>query len=96
MQPDDRSKTKTRSGLSDTDPEAERIMIELTRVRPVWKKLGAVADMTEACRQLAMVGLKTRYPNASKDELRLRLFALELDRETMIKAYGWDPEVEGY
>jgi len=29
-------------------------------------------------------------------ELRLRLAALRLDRETMIGVFNWDPEVQGY
>ena len=31
-------------------------------------------------------------PHASEHEVLLRLAALHLDRETMIRAYGWDPE----
>jgi hypothetical protein len=87
---------KKRSVILDTDPEVERMMIELARATPVWKKFEQVSDMGEACRQMAMIGLKERYPQASDEELRLRLAALTLDRETMIKVYGWDPEVEGY
>ncbi len=29
-------------------------------------------------------------------ELALRLGALWLDRETMIRAFDWDPEIHGY
>jgi len=42
-------------------------------------------------------GIQARYgPDLTERELRLRLAALWLDRETMIEAFGWDPEVEGY
>jgi len=41
--------------------------------------------------------IQARYgPDLTERELRLRLAALWLDRETMIEAFGWDPEVEGY
>ncbi|MCI0487058.1 MAG: hypothetical protein L0229_10715 [Blastocatellia bacterium] len=80
----------------DTDEEAERVLIELARTTPPWKKVEQVAATTKACRQFAMAGLRGRYPQATEEELRKRLAALVLDRETVIKAYGWDPEVEGY
>lgn len=47
--------------------------------------------------QMAAMRIQARYgPNLSEQELRLRLAALWLDRETMIAAFGWDPEVKGY
>lgn len=88
--------TKSRLGLQDTSPDAERVLIELARRTPVWRKFEQVAEATETCRALAMAVLRERYPEASEEELRLRLIARVLDRETMIRAYGWDPKVEGY
>ena len=82
--------------FSDTDAHAERLLIDLVRATPVWKKFQQVAGATEACRAFARAGIKSRYPEASEEEVRLRLAALLLDRETMIVVYGWDPEVEGY
>jgi len=35
-------------------------------------------------------------PDLSERELRLRLAALWLDRETMIEVFAWDPEEMGY
>ena len=43
-----------------------------------------------------MAGLRRRYPQAGEDELRRRFAALVLDRDTVMRVYGWDPEVEGY
>jgi hypothetical protein len=87
---------KQRSGLSDTDPGAERVMIELARAMPDWKKIEQVCSMIETTRALATSGLRERYPNASEEEMKKRLAALVFDRETVIEVYGWDPEVEGY
>ena len=87
---------KQRTGLSDTDPETERVMIELARATPDWKKIEQVCAMIETTRALAMAGLRERYPNASEEELKKRLAALVLDRETVIEVYDWDPAVEGY
>ena len=87
---------KQRTGISDTDPETERKMIELARATPDWKKIEQVFSMIETTRELAMIGLRDRYPQATAEELKRRLAALVLDRETVINVYGWDPEIEGY
>lgn len=87
---------KQRTGLSDTDPDTERLMIELARAMPGGKKIDQVFELIETTRTLALAGLRTRYPQASDDELKKRLAALVFDRETVIRVYGWDPEVEGY
>jgi len=71
-------------------------MIELARAMPDWKKVEQVCAMIETTRALSMAGLRKRYPMASDEELKKRLAALVLDRETVIEVYGWDPEVEGY
>ena len=89
-------KTKSRLGLEDTSPEAERVLIELARATPAWRKFEQVAETTETCRAFAMAGLREKYPQASEEELRRRLVARLLDRETVIRVYGWDPKVEGY
>lgn len=82
--------------FADTDEETEKVLIELARATPIWKKFQQVASTTETCRAFAMAGLRRRYPQATEAELRKRLAALVLDRETVIKVYGWDPEKEGY
>jgi hypothetical protein len=82
--------------FADTDEAAERKLIELTRQMPDEKKLRMVFSQVETGRQLAMAGLKNRYPLASPEELIKRYAALVLDRETVMKLYAWDPETEGY
>jgi hypothetical protein len=85
-----------RDDLDDTDPEAHRLLIELARKTPVWKKFAQVAATTETCRAFARAGIRSRYREAGEAEIRLRLAALVLDRETVIKVYGWDPKEKGY
>lgn len=82
--------------IQDTDAEAHRLLIELARRTPVWKKFAQVAATTETCRAFARAGIRRRYPNATPDEIKRRLAAVVLDRHTVIKVYGWDPEKEGY
>lgn len=80
----------------DTHPEAERVLIELLRKAPPWKKCQQVSEMIKACRSLSLIGLKRRYPEACPKELHRRLAALWLPRELVVRVYGWDPEREGY
>jgi hypothetical protein len=82
--------------IQDTDPKMQRVLIELARRTPVWKKFAQVAATTETCRAFAKAGIRRRYPNANEDEIKRRLAAVTLDRETVIKVYGWDPKNEGY
>jgi hypothetical protein len=87
---------KQRTGLSDTTPEAERVLIELARAMPDAKKIDQVFELIETVRRFGMIGLRSRYPEASEEELRKRMAAIVFDRETVIEVYGWDPEIEGY
>ena len=60
------------------------------------EKACLMSEMSRASQKLALIGLRQRHPHADEDELRLRLAALRMDRETMIRVFGWDPEREGY
>ena len=80
---------------SDTAPEIERILIEGYRRMAPAAKLARVREMTRAVQQLALAGIRRRHPAISDDEARLRLAALWLDRATMVRVFGWDPDVRG-
>jgi len=66
------------------------------RELPFEAKAEQVVALIRAAREMAMVGLRRRYPEAPAEELRLRLAALVLDADTVRKAYGWDPTREGH
>jgi hypothetical protein len=76
---------------SDTSPKAFAVFIELWRQRTPAQKLEAVFDMTSMVLRLSEQGVRQRYPAAGEHEVRMRAAALRLDRQTMIKVYGWDP-----
>jgi len=83
--------------FDDTPLDVEERLIERYRQMTGLERLALALDMSEAVRQLALAGIRARYgPSLSAREERLRLAALTIDRETMIAAFGWDPEVEGY
>jgi hypothetical protein len=80
-------------GLSDTDLPAERVLAQLMRDTPAWRKLELVAEMNAAVRLLALSGLRQRYPQATPGELHRRLAAILLGPELAARAYG-APEKE--
>lgn len=92
-----RQVTETMSSLfPDTDPQAEAILVEGYRRMPGWQKLQQVAALNHAAQQMAVARIRAQYPRAGEREVQLRLASLWLDRATMIQAFNWDPEAEGY
>lgn len=85
-----------KSQSRDTTRTAEQVLIELARRAPVWKRLAQVVALNQALRMLAMADLRRHYPQATEAELRRRLAARVLARDEVIRAYGFDPEQEGY
>jgi len=80
----------------DTSPEAEKVLIDLIRKAPTWRKLEMVGQMNETVRTFALCGLKQRYPNATSEELRRRLADLLLGTELAIHVYGTSTELKEY
>jgi hypothetical protein len=81
----------------DTPPEVEALWIEGLRRMGPERRLRQALDLTETVRALAIAGIRARYgADTPEREILLRLAALTIDRQTMIRAFGWDPEVEGY
>ncbi len=80
----------------DTSPEAAKVLLDLTRRQTTEQRLRQCFDLIEMTRAFTMAGLRMRHPDASEQELRERYAALVLDRETVRKVYGWDPEEKGY
>jgi hypothetical protein len=72
----------------DTSPEAEEVLFKLWRETPGWRKLELMEDMNRTARQLAMIGLRRRHPNASPEELERRLADMLLGEEMAAKVYG--------
>jgi hypothetical protein len=85
-----------RSPARDTPPEVETILLEGYRRMSPAEKLARVLDLNRAVDDLARARLRKQYgPDLSEREERLRLAALHLDRETMIRVFDWDPDVHG-
>ena len=83
-------------GLSDTSPEAERILIEGYRRMTPTQKLQRVESLNRALVLLQKARIRADYGDISDVEMRMRLGALRLGRETMIKVFAWDPDEKGW
>jgi hypothetical protein len=77
---------KTQS--ADTSPDAERVLIELLRRAPAWRKLAMVDDTNRSVKDLLMMGLRERFPEDPPVVLRRRLADLWLGSELSEAAYG--------
>jgi len=76
---------------SETDPKALKVFIELQRRMSPGEKIAAVFEMNEMLRQTTEAHERQLHPEASDREIFLRVASHHLDRETMIRVYGWDP-----
>ena len=83
-----------RTQSPDTSPEAERVLIELLRAAPPWRKLAMLNDANRSVRHLAMNGLHQRHPEESSARIRRRLADLFLGEELATLAYGASLEIE--
>jgi hypothetical protein len=81
----------------DTPAEVEQRLVEEYRRMTPGQRLMMALEMNRAVQQLATARIQAQYgPDLPERELRLRLAALWIDRDTMIRAFGWDPQVKGY
>lgn len=81
--------SRYRTQSRDTAVEAERFLIERYRAMSPADKLRIFRQLSLATQELALAGIRRRFPEASPRELRLRLAATRLDRETLRDAFGW-------
>jgi hypothetical protein len=82
--------------MSDTSPAIRKMLITGYRKMSAQQKLKSVSELTKAIQQLALARIRKQYGNISEQKQQLRLAALWLDRETMIRVFHWDPKSEGY
>ena len=76
---------------SDTHPKMEALQIKLLREAPGWRKMEMLVSLNASAQELALAGLRRRYPDASQSELRRRLADILLGQDLARKVYG-EPE----
>lgn len=87
---------RERFGLSDTHPEAEKRLIEGYRAMTPAQKWQGVQSLNRTLENLARADVRRRHPDADEREVRLRVASRRLPADLMRRAFGWDPDREGY
>jgi len=80
----------------DTHPRAAAFLLEAYRTMSPQQKLRRVEDLRRTTTLLAEARIRAQYPDASDRDVLLRVAALTLGRSTVMRAFGWDPEREGW
>ena len=75
---------------SDTSPAAEAVLVRRWREMSATEKAALIVDLTASVNDLALAGIRHRYPDASPRERFLRLAVLRLGRPLALRAY---PEI---
>jgi hypothetical protein len=76
------------SYYSDTHPKMESLQVKLLRETPPWRKMEMLAELNMAARELAMAGLRQRYPEADEASLHRHLANNLLGPDLTRKVYG--------
>jgi hypothetical protein len=73
--------------LTDTSPDALRVMTALYARMTPEEKFRRVRDLTMAANQFALAGLRRRHPGETESELLLRLARIRLGADLVARAY---------
>jgi hypothetical protein len=79
---------------ADTHPKMEALQIQLWRQASPTRKMNMLAQLNKSARLLALTGLRSQYPNADEDELRLKLAILLYGETLAYKVYGESARAE--
>jgi hypothetical protein len=77
----------------DTDPKALDVFLQLYREMEPGERTARIFEMAAFQENLQRSSVRSMYPHADEREIFLRVAARRLDRETMIRVYGWDPDL---
>src|SRR5713226_5941270 len=78
---------------ADTTPQAMEVLLDLHRKMPASRKVASVFEWSETLFRLSLANVRQQYPEATDREVFLRMAARHLDRDLMIRAYGWHPDL---
>lgn len=62
--------------LTDTDPEAARVQLELLRKATPGRRVALALSLSRSVMELSRAGIASRMPGASEDERAIRFVAL--------------------
>jgi hypothetical protein len=78
--------------MSDTDPQAFQVLVELRRKMTFDQRFRQFLEMAEMVLRGYEDRVRRDHPQASEREVFLRAAALRLGNETVRRVYGWSPE----
>ena len=79
--------------LSDTTPEAQKLLIQLHRQMPPWRKLELMGQLNQMARMLALIDIRNKFPTAADTQLKRLLADRLLGPDLAAKAYGPLPDI---
>ena len=79
----------------DTTFAAEELQLRLWCSKSVDERMRLIGELCDSVRYLSEQGLRNRHPQADEHEIKMHLASTWLDRATMIRCFGWDPELDG-
>ena len=80
--------------FTDTDPRAMEVWLELLRSKTPGERLMSALELSGFALAMSEAEVRSLYPHASDREVLLRRAARYLPRDLIIRAYGWDPEID--
>lgn len=79
----------------DTSRDVEDRLFALYRALDPEERLRRVLRFSDSLRAIALARIRADFPDAPEREVRLRLASRWLDRETLLRVWGWDPRDHG-
>ncbi len=79
----------------DTERRLEEKLLGRYRTMSIDEKLQHMSQLGTLVVETAMAALRSRYPQETEEENRLRLLARSVDEGTMRRVYAWDPRARG-
>jgi hypothetical protein len=76
---------------ADTTSKVTQVWLEHFWNMTPGEKIATVFELIRFARDMAAAGVRSRHPNADEPEVFLRVAALHLARNEMLRAYHWDP-----
>jgi len=81
--------------FTDTHPRALQVWLDLLRHQAPGERLATTLGLADLALKMAEAGVREAHPQAPDREVFLRVASRHLPRELMIRAYVWDPEING-
>ena len=76
------------SGLNDTSPEAEAVLLQLLRQARISRKMQMMEQLNQMARTVVLAELRRQYPEADEKFLRYKLAERILGTELAQKILG--------